>query len=289
MGLSGNGGGWLGGGAEGFEVANSGTVRRAPGEGPKVNGGRSQSQEMDSYDQPQYEAEDKVSSDDVKSSEEDWSERIPGGLAAGKRPQDFDLERLTQGVNVELEHTSDVQTAIEIAMDHLEEDPRYYDKLADMEQSEGKEMAKITLKEFFNIAEAPVYDKTDDGWQERGTGKVSKGLPGGSSYSRKAGEVFTGPEASAEWEKDHPRPPGQKPPLEQAAGKFLHVAQHSKGPTPYEVQQDNLTYDDLDPQMFDGRNVVLKDSGRTAWGFCSFQVGPGGELKFYGDNWDTSG
>lgn len=38
--------------AEGFEVQNGGVVRRAPGEGP--DGGRAQSQQFDSYDQPQY-------------------------------------------------------------------------------------------------------------------------------------------------------------------------------------------------------------------------------------------
>jgi len=42
----------VGGDGDGFEVQNKGVLRRAPGEGP--DGGRDQSQEMDSYDQPQY-------------------------------------------------------------------------------------------------------------------------------------------------------------------------------------------------------------------------------------------
>jgi hypothetical protein len=54
-GLSVNGSEGLGGRGEGFEIANQGVTRRNPGEGPKVNGGRTQSQEMDSMDQPQYE------------------------------------------------------------------------------------------------------------------------------------------------------------------------------------------------------------------------------------------
>ncbi len=53
-GVSGVGSEPTAGPAGGFEVQNQGVVRRRPGEGPKVNGGRSQSQEMDSYDQPQY-------------------------------------------------------------------------------------------------------------------------------------------------------------------------------------------------------------------------------------------
>jgi hypothetical protein len=56
MGLSTNGSEGLGGHGEGFEIQNQGVMRRAPGEGPKVNGGRAQSQELDSYDQPQYES-----------------------------------------------------------------------------------------------------------------------------------------------------------------------------------------------------------------------------------------
>lgn len=53
-GLSGNGFEGLGGRGDGFEVQNQGVTRRFPGEGPKVNGGRSQSQRLDSYDQPQF-------------------------------------------------------------------------------------------------------------------------------------------------------------------------------------------------------------------------------------------
>lgn len=56
-------------------------------------------------------------------------ERIPGGFAAGRRPEDFDPEQLRAGTQVELEHTIDPAVAQEIAMDHLTEDPRYYEAL----------------------------------------------------------------------------------------------------------------------------------------------------------------
>jgi hypothetical protein len=59
---------------------------------------------------------------------------IPGGLADKKSPKDFDAQALEKGIKVELEHTSSKQMAKEIAMDHLTEDPKYYDKLAKIEK-----------------------------------------------------------------------------------------------------------------------------------------------------------
>lgn len=49
--------------------------------------------------------------------------RLQGGMA------DFDPEALAEGIRVEREHTKDPDLAREIAMDHLAEDPRYYEKL----------------------------------------------------------------------------------------------------------------------------------------------------------------
>lgn len=59
----------------------------------------------------------------------DTEEHIPGGLSRGKRPGDFDPVELRVGTEVELEHTSSAPMAREIAMDHLTEDPLYYEKL----------------------------------------------------------------------------------------------------------------------------------------------------------------
>jgi DNA topoisomerase I len=62
-----------------------------------------------------------------------YEDKIPGGLADNKKPEDFDQTQLAKGVKVELEHTSDRSLAQEIAMDHLTEDPSYYVKLERME------------------------------------------------------------------------------------------------------------------------------------------------------------
>ena len=79
-------------------------------------------------------------------------DEIPGGLADGMtlkdlaKHQNTDIETLInqmeKGVNVEMEHTSNVSIAAEIAMDHIYEDLHYYDKLEDIESKPYKEEAK---------------------------------------------------------------------------------------------------------------------------------------------------
>jgi hypothetical protein len=54
---------------------------------------------------------------------------IPGGEGAHLSPRDVDPEQLALGAAVEMEHTKDPKLAMEIALDHLAEDPKYYDKL----------------------------------------------------------------------------------------------------------------------------------------------------------------
>lgn len=61
--------------------------------------------------------------------EELSEDNLTGGLADFRNPNEFDQEQLKKGAKVEFEHTNDLKTAIEIAMDHLVEDPNYYDKL----------------------------------------------------------------------------------------------------------------------------------------------------------------
>jgi hypothetical protein len=115
-------------------------------------------------DSARDETDEAVSPEDVKKSSTTWHEQIPGGLAKGKQPGEYDLDKLAQGVEVELEHTSDMHIAIEIAMDHLEEDPAYYEKLKKIEKPKT-EAAEETgdnlgygLPWFEKIAESP-FDK----------------------------------------------------------------------------------------------------------------------------------
>jgi hypothetical protein len=71
------------------------------------------------------------------------TDMIPGGLAKGKTTKDLAnkynvelskiKEELTKGIKVEMEHTTDIRMAAEIAMDHLWEDLNYYQKLVNIE------------------------------------------------------------------------------------------------------------------------------------------------------------
>lgn len=54
--------------------------------------------------------------------------------------QALDLDQIKKGVEVEMEHTNDRRTALKIALDHLKEDPKYYDKLAAAGLEEQEEM-----------------------------------------------------------------------------------------------------------------------------------------------------
>lgn len=83
-----------------------------------------------------------------KKNMEEKKDLVPGGLAQGKTIQQISshhripLEKLNiqllKGIKVEMEHTTDKNIAREIAMDHLWEDPNYYDKLKKIETSENK-------------------------------------------------------------------------------------------------------------------------------------------------------
>jgi len=86
-------------------------------------------------------------------------DKIPGGLAKGKTLDDIakkhnvekdELEKqLEKGIKVEAEHTTDKAAAKEIAMDHLFEDPKYYDKLSKIDEGTCGYNADVkTGKEF---------------------------------------------------------------------------------------------------------------------------------------------
>lgn len=58
-----------------------------------------------------------------------WKDKLSGGKADDKKPEDFDPDDIAIGTAVQREHTNNPDIATEISMDHLEEDPEYYNKL----------------------------------------------------------------------------------------------------------------------------------------------------------------
>lgn len=66
---------------------------------------------------------------------------LEGGKGDAKKPSSFTIQQVLKGVLVELEHTKNGGEALEIVMDHLEEDPNYYTKL---EKIEGGSVTEST-------------------------------------------------------------------------------------------------------------------------------------------------
>ena len=75
-----------------------------------------------------------------------WKDRIKGGKADTLKPSMFPRRALQRGTKHEMEHTNDWKKAMEIAMDHLAEDARYYYKLEKMERSSKKDDARLRKK-----------------------------------------------------------------------------------------------------------------------------------------------
>lgn len=88
----------------------------------------------------------KQANDNFHELKESDSEFFKGGIANGMSEQDLadhhnlplsDIKRaLNMGQAVEMEHTDDKEKAYEIAKDHVYEDPKYYDKLAKVEEAD---------------------------------------------------------------------------------------------------------------------------------------------------------
>ena len=75
------------------------------------------------------------------------SDSVKGGKGDNAKPSDFTGKEVKIGVAVELEHTDDKKKALEIALDHLTEDPHYYSKLVKSGLADEPEAIKIANEE----------------------------------------------------------------------------------------------------------------------------------------------
>jgi hypothetical protein len=111
------------------------------------------------------------------------TDMIPGGLASGKTlidlakkydekgyydPKQYAAEyikpKLMKGIKVEMEHTTDVRIATEIAMDHLWEDINYYEKLAKIETDNIAEASGNGA--FYNDGNATTGTQWNANWDD---------------------------------------------------------------------------------------------------------------------------
>ena len=132
-------------------------------------------------------------------------DEIPGGLAKGKTlidlakrwdskgyydPKQFAKEyikpKLQQGIKVEMEHTNDVRYATEIAMDHLWEDLKYYDKLSKIE---NESLLEYSGADSFNDGNSVTGYQWNPDWDDYDTaGYYTKDLPGWQNFHEKPSE-----------------------------------------------------------------------------------------------------
>ena len=138
----------------------------------------------------------KVGAKNWGNSVKEYKQKIPGGLTSGLKgnmkdaheaiakkhgvPLETIESQIEKGIKVELEHTTSKKIAHEIAMDHVWEDPEYYDKLSKIEEAKkkaGTESSKEkNLRDWFKRKGAK--GKTG-GWVDCNTCKDGKCKPCG--------------------------------------------------------------------------------------------------------------
>jgi len=104
---------------------------------------------------------------------------IPGGLAQFSTigdlatmhnlPLDQIIKQIIKGVKAESEHTTDLDIAMEIAFDHVYEDPKYYDKLANIEEGKHDPVEPGILKKRLGKLTCSKVRAAKAGLEDKGT------------------------------------------------------------------------------------------------------------------------
>jgi hypothetical protein len=111
---------------------------------------------------------DKFSPDMIKYESVNEADVVPGGLAKGLSLNDIAEKHgvsvdmmvagFKKGIAVEMEHTTDREVAKEITLDHLFEDPKYYDKLAKVEEYVDKKGVERVAAALPQTEEEPIKE-----------------------------------------------------------------------------------------------------------------------------------
>jgi len=118
----------------------------------------------------------------------EWKDRLHGGNADNKTPEDFNPVDVAIGTAVEREHSNNPDIATEIAIDHLSQSNSYYDQLIasgiadeedaislydELKDDSDKEKARLDILKNMDIEDDDIddegenvdiddYDKDDD-------------------------------------------------------------------------------------------------------------------------------
>lgn len=102
--------------------------------------------------------------------------------------------QLNKGIKVEMEHTNSRVKAREIAMDHLWEDPKYYDKLEKIETKEEKEKKYLDIEDMIPLLRKQLnkgtrFDKDKETSKEESKEATGTGSSGAYSAPLFGGEI----------------------------------------------------------------------------------------------------
>jgi hypothetical protein len=137
------------------------------------------------FSQPGIKMNASVMGDAMKYKQSFKEEELEGGLADKKTLKDIAKKhdkkgyyhvddmvsslrvQLNKGIKKELEHTKNKTKAKEIAMDHLWEDPNYYDKLKKIESKEEKEKKYLDIEDMIPMLKKQLMKGTKVDQQQK--------------------------------------------------------------------------------------------------------------------------
>jgi len=79
--------------------------------------------------------------------------KIKGGVGDDLTEEDVSAKELEWGIEIEKEHSPNIDTRKDISFDHLEEDKKYYTHLREMEKKYSPKKKAFNLKSFKKHAE----------------------------------------------------------------------------------------------------------------------------------------